>query len=162
MKIYYRCSKYNNLFDLLSDRHYDNQDTKLQDAMLLVKHHLFRPDETGMCCKRLIEDPVLRNVPLEFFQQCLPDKNYLLKNPKFVDDLRNAALAKAKAPAHLEISRDIIEFLFDRDSVLNCKVRDEYFYNVYQYEMKMVGALNGEYLVDLEKRKPQVNIESVA
>lgn len=116
------------------------------DALILIKYHLLRPDEMGLCAKNAAE----KGGPLELIKLCLPDFLYLNQNPICIDQILDAA----------KKSRDtkpgVIAFLLDRTAVKNCVERDSYFKEWFDYEMKMAGAKENEWFEEFAKRNGNV------
>ena len=117
---------------------------EIHEISLLLKYHLVRPDESGVCCKILVDGR--GGVPLELIQKCLPDRQFLSENPKYIDDLLNSALLNWQS------TPNVIAFFSDREAVKDCSVRDAYFMDWYQHELKMAGARPEEGLHDFLKR----------
>lgn len=114
------------------------------EISLLFKHHLYRPDDNGEVCRSIISK---RGATLDLIKICLPDRQFLIENPKYIDDLYQLAI---KNPV---IEQETILFFSNRDSVKNCHERDAYFLEWFKYEMRAVGASEGEWFEDFVKRK---------
>jgi hypothetical protein len=110
-----------------------------QDALIILKHHLCRPDDMGKMCMLALEQG--SRTSLELVQLCLPSKSYLERNPKFIDDLYLLSLHHKSQP-------EVRHFLFDKEAVLHCFRRDQYFVDWFNYELRREGAFPGEKYMD--------------
>ncbi len=119
------------------------QKNRFKEALLLLKHHLYRPDENGICCKWA----VAKGAPLELIKMCLPDRQFLTNNPVYLDDLFK------KAWLQYNTQPEILSFFSDRDALKNCPERDQYFKDWFSYEIMTFGAKEGEWFEDFIKRK---------
>lgn len=111
------------------------------DVLLLFKHHLCRPDEEGKICLELMK----RNCSLELIQISLPDQEFLARNSSFYDEIYQMSLKK-----HC-VSKEVRLFVSDYRSIRDCKTRDQYFLDWYNYEIQAIGANPGECFADFIK-----------
>ena len=114
------------------------------DALILLKYHLFRPDEHGQNCIQALESRM--KCPIELIKICLPNKKYLKENSRLLDLLYKSALKSGNA--------EYANFFLYPEQVINCPERDAYFIEWYNYELRRLGKEEHENLLDFLKRKP--------
>lgn len=112
------------------------------DALILIKYHLYRPDDKGYICKLALQSHQL--VPLELIKLCLPSRAYLQEHPEKLDEL-------CRLPKNGK--HEISHYLSDVEIAKNCPERDAYFVDWFKYEMKKIGALENESYMDFLARK---------
>jgi hypothetical protein len=112
------------------------------DALPLLNYHLLKPDSEGECCK----SAAARSLSLELIKKCLPNKQFLKEHPAFIGDLYKSAFDRSQP------SEAVLAFLSDREAIINCPERDAYLREDVEDEMHALGAQEGEYFEDLEKR----------
>jgi hypothetical protein len=123
-----------------------------EDALILLKYHLYRPDEKGGHCFSVIRSlsRSCTQTSLELIKICLPCKIYLHEHPGFIDELYKVAVSAEEIHP---TRKGIAYFLSDSNRVKNCPERDAYFIDWFNYEMQKQGAQDGEFLSEFVKRK---------
>ncbi len=138
------------LIDVLSRNQFDN-------ALLLLKYHLFKPDDEGKCCIIAVQN----SNSLELTKLCLPDRQFLRDNPKYLETLRECALKRRSGSTSQEITMKMIEFLSDKDGVKDCPERDLFLREQFAHEMEKEGIRECEYTEDLAQRLSKEEINSL-